>query len=117
MEVELLFVEGCSNHHPAKLLLAAVLAECGSDAAIDEVEVVDADDARSKRFPGSPTIRIDGVDVDPPDEAPPRPGLHPHGVTCRIYRGPGRASGMPARDLVVAAVKRAIANERAGDAR
>jgi hypothetical protein len=65
--------------------------------------------ARSERFVGSPTIRIDGADVQPlPDE--------PAGLTCRIYRlRDGRISALPdpedVRDALAAAIERG-AHER-----
>ena len=50
-------------------------------------------DAEELRFPGSPTIRIDGKDVDPAGENA-RPSL-----TCRIYTHPdGRVSPVPTRE-------------------
>ena len=46
-------------------------------------------EARLERFVGSPTIRIDGVDVQPP-------GQEPVGLTCRVYhRRDGRISPTP----------------------
>jgi len=45
--------------------------------------------AAQESFVGSPTIRIDGVDVQPPGE-------EPVGLTCRIYhRRDGRISPTP----------------------
>jgi hypothetical protein len=46
-------------------------------------------DAEQERFVGSPTIRIDGVDVQPVES-------EPYGLTCRIYyRRDGRISPNP----------------------
>jgi hypothetical protein len=45
--------------------------------------------ARAEEFVGSPTIRIDGVDVQPLDD-------EPTGLTCRVYRRrDGRISPTP----------------------
>jgi hypothetical protein len=61
--------------------------------AIVVTEIRDEDDAERHRFPGSPTIRVDGRDVEPPD-----PG-EAGGLTCRVYRTrDGRTSPLPDRE-------------------
>ena len=99
MEVELLYWEGCPSYPEARTLLEEVLARAGVDARIQMREVETQEDAERLRFPGSPTIRIDGRDVDPAGAAA-RPAL-----TCRIYHLPdGRVSPIPARDQLEAAL-------------
>jgi hypothetical protein len=88
--VELLFWEGCPSHPQALAELREAMAQLGLDPEAIEVREVDTDErATSEGFVGSPTIRIDGVDVqDPSDE--------PTGLTCRIYRRrDGRISPLP----------------------
>jgi hypothetical protein len=66
------------------------MAEVGLDPQGIEIREVDTDDrAGAESFVGSPTIRIDGVDVqDPGDE--------PAALTCRVYhRRDGRISPVP----------------------
>jgi hypothetical protein len=90
MRVELLFWEGCPSHPEALAELRAAMA----DAALDPGTVVLREvqtqaDADQERFVGSPTIRVDGVDVRPPGE-------EPFGLTCRVYhRRDGRISPTP----------------------
>ncbi len=90
MHVELLFWEGCPSHAKALSELRAAMAELSLDP--DEVVVREVDTeaaAAAERFVGSPTIRIDGVDIQPPDE-------EPVGLTCRVYRRrDGRISPTP----------------------
>ena len=57
----------------------------------------------AQRFVGSPTIRVDGRDIQPPDD-------EPVGLTCRVYRlRDGRVSPTPdpadLRDALMAATK------------
>ena len=90
MRVELLFWEGCPSYTKAHAELRASLIEAGLDPAGVIVREIETEaDAESQRFVGSPTIRIDGVDVQPlPDE--------PTGLTCRVYRRrDGRVSPTP----------------------
>jgi len=78
MKVEVLYVDGCSGH---ELLLPRVRALAARYGASVELRRVDtAEDAQTERFLGSPTVRVDGEDVDPDS---PGGGF---GLTCRVYR-------------------------------
>ena len=93
MKVELLFWRGCPSHPEALETLRAVLDERRPRLPVELVEVETQDDAVRLAFPGSPTIRVDGRDVDP-GGADGRPSL-----TCRIYHLPdGRVSPVPSRE-------------------
>jgi hypothetical protein len=90
MQVELLFWEGCPSHPKALSELRAAMADAGFDPnAVILREVHTDSDAEQERFVGSPTIRIDGVDIQPPNG-------EPFGLTCRVYhRRDGRISPTP----------------------
>ena len=52
-------------------------------------EIHDDADAEREGFPGSPTVRVDGRDIEDPGE-------QPAGLTCRVYRlRDGRVSALP----------------------
>ena len=97
MKVELFYWRGCPSYPEAQRLVEEVLARAGVDAAVELREVETDEQAAELRFPGSPTIRIDGRDVDPPGaEAP-------SALTCRIYHLPdGRVSPVPTREQIEA---------------
>jgi hypothetical protein len=88
--VELLYWDGCPSHPQALAQLREAMAELGLDADAIDVRHVDTDErAEAEGFVGSPTIRIDGVDVQDPGE-------DPTALTCRIYhRRDGRISPLP----------------------
>jgi hypothetical protein len=90
MQVELLFWDGCPSHPKALSELRAAMADAGLDPnAVILREVLTDSDAEREHFVGSPTIRIDGVDIQPPNG-------EPFGLTCRIYhRRDGRISPTP----------------------
>ena len=99
MKVELLFWRGCPSHPEALETLRAVLDERRPRLPVELVEVETQADAVRLAFPGSPTIRVDGRDVDP-GGAGGRPSL-----TCRIYHLPdGRVSPVPSREQLEEAV-------------
>jgi hypothetical protein len=91
MRVELLWWEGCPSHPRALEELREVLAEEGIDPESVELREVETDEqAERERFFGSPTIRIDGEDVQAPENGA------PVGLTCRVYRlRDGRSSPTP----------------------
>ena len=102
MTVELLWWDGCPSHPEALADLERILREEGVAAEVTRVEVQDDEQARSERFPGSPTIRIDGRDILPPGEG------EPYSLTCRVYRTrDGRISAVPDPEDVREAVRRA----------
>jgi hypothetical protein len=92
VRIDFLFWGGCPSHPEARELLDEVLAAHGIEAEVVEQEVSSEEEARELAFPGSPTIRVDGRDVDP-EGASARPAL-----TCRVYYLPdGRSSPVPSR--------------------
>ncbi len=102
MNVELLFWEGCPSHPKALADLRGAMIELGLDPNAVVVREIRSDtDAEREQFVGSPTIRLDGVDVMPPKD-------EPFGLTCRVYhRRDGRISPTPdpadLRDALAAA--------------
>jgi len=103
VRVELLFWAGCPSYPVALADLRAAVAEAGLDpegVIVREIQTEEA--AATNGFVGSPTIRIDGRDVQPP-------GDEPTGLTCRVYRlRDGRYSPTPdaadVRDALQAAL-------------
>jgi len=63
--IELLYFDGCPSHTPAGEFLREALAEGGLEAEVELVAVNTDDEARRLRFPGSPTIRVDGACFPP----------------------------------------------------
>lgn len=102
MTVELLWWEGCPSHPDALAGLERILREEGVEADVTRVEIENDEQARRERFPGSPTIRIDGEDIVPPGDD------EPHSLTCRVYRlRDGRISPTPDPEDVRQAIRRA----------
>ena len=100
MRVELLYWDGCPSYAEALGLLHEVLVDLGLPPAVELHEVTSQEEAERLAFPGSPTIRVDGRDVDPAGAAG-RAML-----ACRIYRlADGRVSPVPTRDTLEAALR------------
>ena len=101
MKVELLWWEGCPSYPETLGDLRRVLRDEGVEADVDLVEVETDEQARAQRFPGSPTVRLDGVDAIPPADT------EPFSLTCRVYRlRDGRISATPDPEDLREAVRR-----------
>jgi hypothetical protein len=102
MRVELLWWEGCPSHPEALVALRDVLREERLDTDVQLIEIESDEQARAERFPGSPTIRIDGEDIVAPGDG------EPFSLACRVYRLPdGSVSPTPDPEDVRAALRRA----------
>jgi hypothetical protein len=102
VKVELLFFDGCPNHEALLPRLRGLLQSIGAEGDIHLVRVENAEEAQRARFLGSPTVRVNGEDVEPgaDDRAD-------FGLKCRLFATPEGLRGMPADEWVVAAVRRA----------
>ena len=88
--VEVLTFEGCPHAEPALELVKRVLADSGVGATVRRVDVPDAEAAAAHRFLGSPTIRVNGRDIEP--------GIterDQYVLSCRIYRTDSGLTGEP----------------------
>jgi hypothetical protein len=103
MKVELLFFDGCPNSEALLPRLRTRLAGTGAgDAELELVCIEDAETAEAKRFLGSPTVRIDGEDVEPgADERT------DFGLKCRLFATPTGPRGLPADEWIAGAIDRA----------
>jgi hypothetical protein len=61
-------------------MLEAVIADVAPETPIRSIDASDPAVAATHRFPGSPTIRVDGRDVDPSFQEP-----ADYTPRCRIY--------------------------------
>lgn len=98
MKVEVLYVAECPSHPEAVKLLRGILAAEGIAAEIHEVLVRDQRMANELRFLGSPTIRINGQDVDGESQRP-----QSFALSCRLYAG-SKHVGLPPAELIHRAV-------------
>jgi hypothetical protein len=94
VRVSFLYYEECPSHDLALERLREVMDEEGIPGEVEVIKVETEDQARQLRFVGSPTIRVDGQDIDPPSD--PR-----YALTCRAYRlEDGRISPLSSKDMI-----------------
>jgi hypothetical protein len=101
MRIEILYAPGCPNYLPAVERLQAVLESQSLQTEVRSIAVRTEAQAKALSFPGSPTIRIEGKDVEPSQ-------INAHGLTCRLY---ANGSGVPSAEAFQLAISEAKQKE------
>jgi hypothetical protein len=102
--IEFLYWEDCPSHGTAWNRLQAILKEKDLKTQVTRIQIQTDEDARQWDFCGSPTIRINGQDIDPQGAQAQRIGLN-----CRIYHTPdGRITPAPPDEMIRKAINAAF---------
>ena len=107
MRIEVLYFEGCPNHEALLPRLRDLLTQVDADTDVELRQVEDLDAAEREQFLGSPTLRIDGVDVEP--RAATR---RDYGLKCRLFATADGLQGIPPDERILDALQRAGARAR-----
>jgi hypothetical protein len=78
--VEILHFQGCPNLDPARELVERIARELHLEPSIELIDVADAEAATRLRFLGSPTVRVNGRDVEPGAD-----GRTDFALACRVF--------------------------------
>ena len=98
MAIDVLYFEGCPNYDPTVKLVREIMQTLGVDLEVREIEISGPEEAQAMRFLGSPSVRVNGRDVEPGAD-----DRTEFAFSCRIYG----ESGVPPRELLVAAIESA----------
>jgi hypothetical protein len=102
VKIELLYFDGCPGHERLLPSLRHLSAE--HDAELTQRHIRTLEQAERVRFLGSPSVRIDGVDVEPGADA-----RTDFGLKCRLYRSSEGRSGRPPQEWLERALRKAAA--------
>jgi len=98
--LEVLYFDGCPSHERLLPVVRALAAEHGVQLTLRRIE--DAAQAVHARFLGSPSMRVNGVDIEPgADERT------DFGLKCRLYPSADGVRGTVPDKFVVTALTRA----------
>lgn len=100
MEIKILYFDGCPNDQPTRALIEQVLTEEGLRGTVEMVPVETPEAAEEHRFLGSPTILVNGVDMEPS-----RRSETNYALSCRTYSTPEGRSGVPPLEIIRAAIR------------
>jgi hypothetical protein len=106
VKIEVLYVPECPNHALVLERLREILPAESFHKHVAEVPIEDSVIAQSLKFPGSPTIRVNGQDVEPESQ-----DVTSFGLMCRLYSD---GSGAPSTRSLRAAIKKACPSEPNG---
>lgn len=101
MEIRLLYLEGCPNAEPAYQQLKECLDQENVNESIVRTQISDEAEAARFHFLGSPSIQIDGEDIESL-----RQGDSAF-FGCRIYDAASNQPGVPSREMMIAAIHHA----------
>ncbi len=104
MTVEILYFDGCPNHDELLPRLRELLVRSGVDGDVGLRRIESHEQAVREGFLGSPTVRVDGRDVDPTSSA-----RDDFGLKCRLYETDQGLRGVPPDEWIVAAITGASA--------
>jgi alkylmercury lyase len=99
VRVEVLYFDGCPGHEALLERLRELMAGAGVDEPVELAHIASAEEARRERFLGSPTLRIDGRDVEPAAAE-----REDYGLKCRLYATAGGLTGAIPDELITAAL-------------
>ena len=109
VRIEILARTDCPSRGMAIAVVEKVLAETGVPAQVEVVDVTSEAQARERRFLGSPTVRVEGRDVDQQLN-----GRREFTLADRIYRTDRGLAGWPdaewVRDALLLAVAQTTTN-------
>lgn len=95
MQIDILYFEGCPNHAPTVARVKQIAADMGLAVTVAEIQITTPEEAQQRRFLGSPTVLLNGVDIDPNVRQRAN-----YGLSCRVYPG---VAGLPPDDMIRAA--------------
>jgi hypothetical protein len=98
--VEVLVFDGCPNVDVALGRARAAVSSANVPVDVRVVRVESEEEARRLRFLGSPTVRVDGVDIEPGAK-----DRDDFGLQCRVYSVGGRLEGAPPAEWIVAVLR------------
>ena len=100
MLVEVLVFDGCPNGEAALALAREVVATEFPQAEVRLVDVPDSETAARHRFLGSPSIQVNGLDIEDS-----RVGEEAFSYSCRVYRTERGVHGVPPKDMLRRAIR------------
>lgn len=100
--VEVLYTDECPFWKETVKLINEVITDLKTETMIKKVRVESEKAAKKLKFPGSPTVRVNGVDIDP--AATETAGY----IGCRIYRYKGSTYELPPKQMIKSGFERLL---------
>ncbi len=102
VNIGIFFIEGCPGLSSITDNIKEVIAEEAVDADISLFLIETQEDARRLQFTGSPTVRINGMDIESSMQT-----IKDYGLRSRHYYIDGKKSDYPTKNMIRDAIKKA----------
>lgn len=102
LQIDILYFDGCPHIDQTVKQVSDIIDALGVDATLETIEVADDAEAREIGFVGSPTIRINGNDIEPDAE-----NRQTVGLGCRVYPSENGPTGVPPVALITEGLEKA----------
>ena len=100
MTIELLYFDGCPNHEVVLAHLHELLNKVEFTPDVVLRRIADDAAAQRERFLGSPTVRVDGRDIEPGAD-----DRDDYGMKCRLYATSKGLAGVPEDEWLLRALE------------
>jgi hypothetical protein len=90
VRIELFYFDGCPNHEALLAHLHDLVEGVEPEPDVVLRRIADDADAQRERFLGSPTVRVDGRDIEPGADL-----RDDYGMKCRLYATSSGLAGIP----------------------
>lgn len=100
-KIRLLHTQGCHTYHQAFDELEKALKEKGLPVRFEVVLITCEKEAEENKFLGSPTIQVNGEDVDPKAKIVTKYSIS----LCRLYFWKGKSYDYPPKEMILEALK------------
>ena len=97
MKIELLYFSSCPSYKQALANINAALKEKKLRADVVLINVTSEAKAQQVGFQGSPSVRINGKDIEGRDEG--------FTFSCRIYNNNGKPAVAPSKEAIIAKIE------------
>lgn len=92
--IELMYFENCPSWKETHQYLGTILNDQKISTKIHLRNVETNEDAIIHKFPGSPTIKVNGKDIFPTNQTN-------YALGCRVYNTPQGFKGSPTKEMIL----------------
>ncbi len=103
IEIEILYFEGCPSWQEALANLRQVIQTDQLDVQVRLIEITSPQQAHDERFLGSPSFRLNGVDLWPESRTR-------YNMSCRVYQTDQGLRGSPTVEMLREKIQVILAN-------
>ncbi len=103
IRIEIFYFDGCPSYHEASENVNTALRELGVQAEVHLIAVTTNEEAAASKFLGSPSVRVEGVDVEMSHDP-----QADYSLRCRRYAFEGSVQGFPSTSILRLAIEKAL---------